>query len=53
MARADASVVAPVAQMGFVVTALLGFVFLCEPFTGRKLAGLVAALGALISFASR
>jgi drug/metabolite transporter (DMT)-like permease len=49
--RGEASVVVPVAQMGFVVTALLGFVFLREPVTRRKIAGLVAALAALASFA--
>jgi len=43
----EASVVVPIAQMGFVVTALLGFLFLREPFTPRKGAGLVAALAAL------
>jgi multidrug transporter EmrE-like cation transporter len=35
--------------MGFVVTALLGFVLLREPFTPRKGAGLLAALLALAS----
>jgi len=47
----EASVVVPVAQMGFVVTALLGFALLREPFTARKGAGLVAALAALASLA--
>jgi uncharacterized membrane protein len=47
----EASVIVPIAQMGFVVTALLGFVFLREPFTLRKGAGLVAALAALASLA--
>ena len=47
--RGEASVVVPVAQMGFVVTALLGFVLLREPFTLRKGAGLAAALAALAS----
>ena len=51
LARGEASVMAPIAQMGFVVTALLGFLFLREPFTARKGAGLVAALGALASLA--
>ena len=51
MVQGDASVMVPIAQMGFVVTALLGFVFLREPFTARKGAGLVAALGALASLA--
>ena len=53
MARAEASVVVPITQMGFVVTALLGFLFLREPFTARKGAGLVAALAALASLAYR
>jgi uncharacterized membrane protein len=47
----EASVIAPVAQMGFVVTAVLGFVVLRERVTPRRLAGLLAALGALASFA--
>jgi transporter family protein len=47
----EASVVVPIAQMGFVVTALLGFVLLREPFTLRKGAGLAAALAALASLA--
>ncbi len=49
--RGEASVVVPVAQMGFVVTALLGFLLLREPFTARKGAGLAAALAALASLA--
>ena len=51
MARAEASVVVPIAQMGFVVSALVGFLFLREPFTARKGAGLAAALAALSSLA--
>ncbi|MGB7542250.1 MAG: EamA family transporter [Burkholderiales bacterium] len=51
LARGEASVVVPIAQMGFVVTALLGFLFLREPFTARKGAGLIAALAALASLA--
>ncbi len=51
MARAQASVVVPIAQMGFVVTALLGFIVLREPFSARKGAGIVAALAALGSLA--
>ena len=47
----EASVVVPIAQMGFVATALLGFLFLREPFTARKAAGLLAALAALASLA--
>ena len=38
--------------MGFVVTALFGALFLGEPFTARKGAGLAAALAALASLAS-
>jgi len=53
MARAEASVVVPIAQMGFIVTALLGFVFLRETFTARKGIGIVSALGALASLAHR
>jgi len=49
--RGEASVVVPIAQMGFVVTALLGFVFLREPLTARKGAGLGAALLGLASLA--
>lgn len=51
MARGQASVAVPIAQMGFVVTALLGFVFLREGFTARKGAGILAALAALASLA--
>jgi drug/metabolite transporter (DMT)-like permease len=47
----EASVIVPIAQMGFVVTALLGFFLLREPFTLRKGAGLVAAIAALASLA--
>ena len=47
----EASVIVPIAQMGFVVTALLGFLLLGEAFTLRKGAGLVAALAALASLA--
>ncbi len=45
----EASVIVPIAQMGFVITALLGFLLLREPFTPRKGAGLVAAVAALAS----
>ncbi len=52
LARGQASVVVPVAQMGFVVTALVGTLFLGERFTLRKGAGLLAALAALASLAA-
>jgi drug/metabolite transporter (DMT)-like permease len=51
MARGQASIAVPIAQMGFVVTALLGFVFLRERFTVRKGVGIAAALAALASLA--
>jgi drug/metabolite transporter (DMT)-like permease len=51
MARGEASVAVPIAQMGFVVTALLGFAFLREPFTARKAFGIAAAAAALASLA--
>jgi len=51
LARGEASRLVPVAQMGFVVTAAVGFFFLREPFTARKGAGLVFALAALACLA--
>jgi len=51
MARGEASIAVPIAQMGFVVTALLGFLFLRERFTARKGAGIAAALAALACLA--
>lgn len=48
LARGEASVVVPIAQMGFVVTAVLGFVLLRESCTLRKSAGLVFAIAALL-----
>ena len=47
----DASVLVPVAQMGFVVTALLGFAFLGEAFNMRKGVGLLVALAAMLCLA--
>jgi drug/metabolite transporter (DMT)-like permease len=49
MARGEASVVVPIAQMGFVVTAVLGVIALREPFSARKAAGIAAAAIALLS----
>jgi drug/metabolite transporter (DMT)-like permease len=51
MARGEASIAVPIAQMGFVVTALLGFLFLRERFSARKGAGIAAAIGALACLA--
>lgn len=47
LTRGPASVLVPIAQMGFVVTATLGVALLDEPMTARKAAGLVAAVAAL------
>jgi drug/metabolite transporter (DMT)-like permease len=52
LARGDASVMVPVAQMGFVATSVFGFLFLREPFSARKGAGVVAALAALACLAA-
>jgi len=51
LARGDASVMVPVAQMGFVATSLFGFLFLREPFSRHKGVGLLAALAAMASLA--
>jgi uncharacterized membrane protein len=47
----DASVVVPIAQMGFGIAAVLGVVFFKEAVTTRKLAGLGAAATALLVLA--
>jgi drug/metabolite transporter (DMT)-like permease len=47
VAGGQASVVVPIAQMGFIVAALLGIFILREPVTVRKAIGLVSALAAL------
>lgn len=51
LARGEASKLVPIAQMGFVVTATVGFVFLREPYTARKGIGLGFALAALAALA--
>ena len=51
VALGQASVVVPIAQMGFVVTALMGVVLLREKLTPRKLFGLAAAVAALVALA--
>jgi uncharacterized membrane protein len=51
VAGGQASVLVPIAQMGFVVTALLGIFVLREPVTVRKVIGLVTALTALAALA--
>jgi len=47
IAAGQASVLVPVAQMGFLIAALLGIALLREPITLRKVIGLASALGAL------
>jgi uncharacterized membrane protein len=51
VAGGEASVLVPIAQMGFVVAALLGIFVLREPVTVRKMIGLVTALTALAALA--
>lgn len=51
LARGEASVVVPIAQMGFVVTALLGIFAMREAVTGRKLLGIGLAVAALATLA--
>lgn len=51
VAAGQASVVVPIAQMGFIVTALLGVLLLGEPVTRRKLLGLGLAAAALVALA--
>ena len=51
LARGEASVLVPITQMGFVVTAAFGLAFLREPLTLRKVTGLVLAVAALACLA--
>jgi drug/metabolite transporter (DMT)-like permease len=52
VALGQASILVPIAQMGFIVTAALGIVFLREGITVRKLLGLAAAASALAVLAA-
>jgi drug/metabolite transporter (DMT)-like permease len=52
VARGQASVLVPIAQMGFIIAALLGIVALREPVTFRKAIGLASALAALTVLAA-
>jgi drug/metabolite transporter (DMT)-like permease len=52
IAIGQASVLVPIAQMGFIVAALLGIFVLREPLTLRKAAGLISALAALAVLAA-
>jgi drug/metabolite transporter (DMT)-like permease len=47
----EASTLVPISQMGFVVTAAYGVLFLREPVTARKTGGLLLAFGALFFLA--
>ena len=51
LTEGQASVMVPIAQMGFVATAIFGFVFLGERFDGRKAAGLAIAAAAMVCLA--
>jgi transporter family protein len=51
LGRGEASVLVPITQMGFVVTAAFGIGFLGEPLTLRKGVGLALALAALACLA--
>jgi len=48
----QASVLVPVAQMGFVITAAAGIFLLGEATSARKIAGLLAAIAALVCLAA-
>lgn len=50
LAAGEASVVVPIAQMGFIVSAALGITVLRERITVRKMLGLAAAAAALLAF---
>ncbi len=51
LAHGEASVLVPVAQLSFVVTSILGFIFLRETLTLRKALGLACAVAALLCLA--
>lgn len=55
LAVGEASILVPIAQLSFVLTAVVGLTFLKEAVTARKTAGLVAAVGAvaLLALAAR
>lgn len=55
LAAGEASVLVPIAQLSFVLTAAVGLAFFGEAATARKLGGLAAAVGAvaLLALASR
>lgn len=52
LARGEASVIVPIAQLGLIVSSLLGMFVMHEATTGRKLVGILFAIGALVALAS-
>jgi uncharacterized membrane protein len=52
LARGEASVIVPIAQLGLIVSSLLGMFVMREAATGRKLVGILFAIGALVALAS-
>ena len=52
LTRGQASVLAPIAQMSFIVSATFGIIFLKEPLNARKASGLAAAVAALAVLAA-
>jgi uncharacterized membrane protein len=51
LAIGEASILVPIAQLSFVITAIVGLTFLNEAVTTRKLAGLAAAVTAVVLLA--
>jgi multidrug transporter EmrE-like cation transporter len=51
LAVGPASVLIPVAQLGFVFTAVLGRLLFAEPLSWRKRGGLVVAAAAMVTLA--
>jgi uncharacterized membrane protein len=52
LATGEASILVPIAQLSFVLTAVIGLTFLKEAVTARKMAGLAAAVGAVALLAA-
>lgn len=51
LAQGDVSVITPIAQLSFVIAAVLGILLLRERASARKLAGLASAVGAVVLIA--
>ncbi|MFN0300758.1 MAG: EamA family transporter [Burkholderiales bacterium] len=52
LTRGEASVIVPIAQLGLIVSSLLGIFVMREAATGRKVIGILFAIGALVALAS-